>query len=70
MRCEFRVRCRQYGLRQPRRVPISSVLHITGAFASQQRLDRLDEELGESGQAVLTDGFGREQRDHGYPVGQ
>lgn len=33
-------------------------------------LDQLGAELGQGGQAVLTDGFGREQRDHGYPVGQ
>jgi len=32
--------------------------------------DRLGDELGQIGQAFFTDGFGREQRDHGYPACQ
>ena len=42
----------------------------TGETVRSETSDQLRAELGQSGQAVFADGFGREQRDHGHPVGK
>jgi len=42
----------------------------TGETVRSETSDQQGAGMGQSGQAVFADGFGREQRDEGYPVGQ
>ena len=48
----------------------TSVGPFTSTWSARCQSDRLGDELGQFGQAVLPDGLGRQKRDHGHPARQ